>query len=64
MQDGGTHLKKQCILLGFYFTGQVDIESRITVTAKGPVKGVTSGREEYHSYKLQIHYSLLYLVED
>ena len=31
---------------GFYFTGQVDIESRITVTAGGPVKGVTSGREE------------------
>jgi hypothetical protein len=28
---------------GFYFTGQVDIESRIIVTAKGPVKGVTSG---------------------
>ena len=43
--NGGTHLKKQCIQ-GFYFTGQVDIESRIKVTAGGPVKGVTSGKEE------------------
>jgi len=31
---------------GFYFTGQVDIESRIVVTANGPVDGVTSGVEE------------------
>ena len=31
---------------GFYFTGQVDIESRITVTASGPVNGVTSGTIE------------------
>ncbi|OUV60488.1 MAG: hypothetical protein CBC88_02320 [Candidatus Pelagibacter sp. TMED128] len=38
--------KKTMHTAGFYFTGQVDIESRITVTAGGPVKGVTSGREE------------------
>ena len=38
--------KKTMHTSGFYFTGQVDIESRITVTAGGPVKGVTSGREE------------------
>ena len=35
--------KKTMHTAGFYFTGQVDIESRIVVTAKGPVKGVTSG---------------------
>ena len=35
--------KKTMHTAGFYFTGQVDIESRITVTAKGPVDGVTSG---------------------
>ena len=35
--------KKTMHTSGFYFTGQVDIESRIIVTAKGPVKGVTSG---------------------
>ena len=38
--------KKTMHTAGFYFTGLVDIESRITVTAKGPVKGVTSGLEE------------------
>ena len=38
--------KKTMHTAGFYFTGQVDIESRITVTAGGPVRGVTSGREE------------------
>ena len=38
--------KKTMHTAGFYFTGQVDIESRVTVTAGGPVKGVTSGREE------------------
>ena len=38
--------KKTMHTAGFYFTGQVDIESQITVTASGPVKGVTSGREE------------------
>jgi len=35
--------KKTMHTSGFYFTGQVDIESRIIVTAKGPVQGVTSG---------------------
>jgi len=38
--------KKTMHTAGFYFTGQVDIESRITVTAGGPVKGVTSGTDE------------------
>ena len=38
--------KKTMHTAGFYFTGQVDIESRITVTASGPVKGIQSGREE------------------
>ena len=38
--------KKTMHTAGFYFTGQVDIESQIVVTAKGPVKGVTSGVEE------------------
>ena len=38
--------KKTMHTSGFYFTGQVDIESRITVTAGGPVEGVTSGVEE------------------
>jgi len=38
--------KKTMHTAGFYFTGQVDIESRITVTASGPVEGVTSGIEE------------------
>jgi hypothetical protein len=38
--------KKTMHTSGFYFTGQVDIESRITVTANGPVEGVTSGVSE------------------
>ena len=38
--------KKTMHTAGFYFTGQVDIESRITVTANGPVEGVTSGVSE------------------
>jgi len=38
--------KKTMHTAGFYFTGQVDIESKITVTANGPVRGVTSGAEE------------------
>ena len=38
--------KKTMHTAGFYFTGQVDIESRITVTASGPVDGVTSGVSE------------------
>jgi hypothetical protein len=38
--------KKTMHTAGFYFTGQVDIESQITVTASGPVKGISSGREE------------------
>ena len=38
--------KKTMHTSGFYFTGQVDIESRIVVTAKGPVQGVTSGTLE------------------
>src|SRR6056300_1101689 len=38
--------KKTMHTSGFYFTGQVDIESQIVVTAKGPVKGVTSGTIE------------------
>ena len=38
--------KKTMHTAGFYFTGQVDIESQIVVTAKGPVKGITSGLEE------------------
>jgi len=38
--------KKTMHTAGFYFTGQVDIESRITVTAGGPVRGVTSGTDE------------------
>ena len=31
---------------GFYFTGQVDIESRLTVTAGGPVQLATTGGTE------------------
>jgi len=38
--------KKTMHTAGFYFTGQVDIESRITVTAGGPVRGVTSDTDE------------------
>ena len=38
--------KKTMHTSGFYFTGQVDIESKIIVTAKGPVEGVTSGTLE------------------
>ena len=38
--------KKTMHTAGFYFTGQVDIESQIVVTAKGPVQGVTSGTIE------------------
>ena len=38
--------KKTMHTAGFYFTGQVDIESKLTVTASGPVKGISSGREE------------------
>jgi len=38
--------KKTMHTAGFYFTGQVDIESRITVTANGPVDGVVSGVED------------------
>ena len=38
--------KKTMHTAGFYFTGQVDIESQIVVTAKGPVEGVTSGTLE------------------
>src|SRR5210317_2103135 len=38
--------KKTMHTAGFYFTGQVDIESKIVVTAKGPVQGVTSGTLE------------------
>jgi hypothetical protein len=38
--------KKTMHTAGFYFTGQVDIESRLTVTASGPVEGIRSGREE------------------
>ena len=38
--------KKTMHTSGFYFTGQVDIESKIVVTAKGPVQGVTSGTLE------------------
>ena len=38
--------KKKMHTAGFYFSGQVDIESRITVTANGPVNGVTSGVQE------------------
>jgi hypothetical protein len=38
--------KKTMHTSGFYFTGQVDIESQIVVTAKGPVQGVTSGTIE------------------
>src|SRR6056300_936673 len=38
--------KKTMHTSGFYFTGQVDIESQIVVTAKGPVQGVTSGTLE------------------
>ena len=38
--------KKTMHTAGFYFTGQVDIESQIVVTAKGPVRGVTSGTLE------------------
>ena len=38
--------KKTMHTAGFYFTGQVDIESKLTVTAGGPVKGITSGKEE------------------
>ena len=38
--------KKTMHTAGFYFTGQVDIESQIVVTASGPVKGISSGREE------------------
>ena len=45
MHNGETHLKRLCTQ-HFYFTGQVDIESRIVVTAKGPVDGVTSGVQE------------------
>ena len=38
--------KKTMHTAGFYFTGQVDIESKLTVTAAGPVQGIQSGREE------------------
>ena len=38
--------KKTMHTAGFYFTGQVDIESKLTVTASGPVQGIQSGREE------------------
>ena len=38
--------KKTMHTAGFYFTGQVDIESRLKVTAGGPVKGISSGKEE------------------
>ena len=38
--------KKTMHTAGFYFTGQVDIESQIVVTASGPVRGITSGKEE------------------
>ena len=38
--------KKTMHTAGFYFTGQVDIESQITVTASGPVRGITSGLTE------------------
>ena len=38
--------KKTMHTAGFYFTGQVDIESRLTVTANGPVQMATSGGTE------------------
>ena len=38
--------KKTMHTAGFYFTGQVDVESQIVVTAKGPVQGVTSNKLE------------------
>ena len=38
--------KKTMHTAGFYFTGRVDIESRITVTANGPVDGITSGVQD------------------
>ena len=38
--------KKTMHTAGFYFTGQVDIESRLTVTAAGPVQLATSGGTE------------------
>jgi hypothetical protein len=38
--------KKTMHTAGFYFTGQVDIESRVTVTAAGPVNLATSGGTE------------------
>jgi hypothetical protein len=38
--------KKTMHTAGFYFTGQVDIESQITVTASGPVRGSVSGVSE------------------
>ena len=37
--------KKTMHTAGFYFTGQVDIESRLTVTAGGPVQLATTGTE-------------------
>ena len=46
INDWRDAFKKTMHTAGFYFTGQVDIESRITVTAKGPVTGVVSGVEE------------------
>ncbi len=38
--------KKTMHTAGFYFTGQVDIESRLTVTAGGPVQLATTGGTE------------------
>ena len=38
--------KKTMHTAGFYFTGQVDIESQLVVTANGPVRGSISGVSE------------------
>ena len=56
--------KKTMHTSGFYFTGQVDIESRITVTANGPVDGVVSGVEETPLLSLVNTIFSTYLVED
>tara|TARA_A100001015_G_scaffold134964_1_gene149781 strand:- start:788 stop:3382 length:2595 start_codon:yes stop_codon:yes gene_type:complete len=46
IQDWRDAFKKTMHTAGFYFTGQVDIESRATVTAGGPVQLATSGGTE------------------
>ena len=64
LMTGEDSFKSTMHTSGFYFTGQVNIESQVDSQMKNIITGEVSGITDGQSLVQLIHYLQLYLVED